>query len=140
MRSAWSVSPQTAAKDMSTVKAFFEFCLANEWLQRNPARLVKNPAGVMLPTGAMNRNCRFQMKSCEKCTMPARTKYGKQEVKWLRTIRHQRVSGEYVRYNFKWSGQDIADFISLSVYTGLRISDACKFHIDRMRPTGEIQR
>src|SRR5665213_3529889 len=42
MRSAWSVSPQTAAKNMSTVKAFFEYCVANEWLPRNPARLVKN--------------------------------------------------------------------------------------------------
>jgi hypothetical protein len=42
MRSSWEVAPQTAAKDMSTVKAFFEFCLANEWIPRNPARLVKN--------------------------------------------------------------------------------------------------
>lgn len=44
-RTSWSVSPQTAAKNMSTVKAFFEFCLANEWIKRNPARLVKNPRG-----------------------------------------------------------------------------------------------
>src|SRR5205823_10508068 len=33
MRSSWEVAPQTAAKNMSTVKAFFEFCLANEWIQ-----------------------------------------------------------------------------------------------------------
>jgi hypothetical protein len=39
---------------------------------------------------------------------------------------------------FKWTGQDIADFISVSVYTGLRISDVSTFHIDRMQPTGEI--
>jgi site-specific recombinase XerD len=42
MRASWSVSSQTAAKNMSTVKALFEFCVANEWLPRNPARLVKN--------------------------------------------------------------------------------------------------
>ena len=44
-RAIWTVSPQTAAKNMSTVKSFFEFCLSNEWIARNPARLVKNPAG-----------------------------------------------------------------------------------------------
>jgi hypothetical protein len=43
------------------------------------------------------------------------------------------------RYNQKWTGQDVADFISVSVYTGLRISDVSTFHIDRLQPTGEIQ-
>ena len=42
MRASWSVSPQTAAKNMSTIKSFFEFCLSNEWRLRNPARLVRN--------------------------------------------------------------------------------------------------
>ena len=42
-----------------------------------------------------------------------------------------------VNYKYKWTGQDLADFISVSVYTGLRISDVCTFHIDRLRPTGE---
>lgn len=44
-RSSWQVSPTTAAKNMSTVKSFFEFALSNEWIARNPARLVKNPRG-----------------------------------------------------------------------------------------------
>jgi hypothetical protein len=44
-RSSWPVSPQTAVKKMSTVKTFFEFCVSNEWIARNPARLVKNPRG-----------------------------------------------------------------------------------------------
>jgi integrase len=39
----------------------------------------------------------------------------------------------------KWTGQDIADFISLSIYTGLRISDVALFHIDRMNKNGEIR-
>ena len=30
MRTVWHVSPQTAAKNMSTIKAFFEFGLANK--------------------------------------------------------------------------------------------------------------
>ena len=44
-RASWSVSPQTAAKNMSTVKSFFEFCVSNEWIPKNPAKLVKNQRG-----------------------------------------------------------------------------------------------
>jgi len=43
-----------------------------------------------------------------------------------------------MRYNHKWSGQDLGDFISVSVYTGLRVSVVSTFQIDRMRPSGEI--
>jgi integrase len=39
----------------------------------------------------------------------------------------------------KWTGDDVADFISLSIYTGLRISDVALFHIDRMQRSGEIR-
>jgi len=42
-RQSWNVSPATGAKNMSVVKTFFEFALSNEWITRNPARLVKNP-------------------------------------------------------------------------------------------------
>jgi site-specific recombinase XerD len=45
MRTGWSVAPQTAAKNMSTVKAFFEYCVANDWIEKSPARLVKNQRG-----------------------------------------------------------------------------------------------
>lgn len=31
----------------------------------------------------------------------------------------------------------MSDFISISVYTGLRISDVCTFHIDRLEQNGE---
>lgn len=36
-----------------------------------------------------------------------------------------------------WTGEDLADFISVSVYTGLRISDVAMFHIDRLLRNGE---
>ena len=39
----------------------------------------------------------------------------------------------------KWTGDDVADFISLSIYTGLRISDVALFQIDRMNASGEIR-
>jgi hypothetical protein len=39
----------------------------------------------------------------------------------------------------KWPGEDVADFISLSTYTGLRISDVALFQIDRLSKNGEIR-
>ena len=39
-RSSWKISPQTAARRMAMLKAFFEICVANEWRERNPARLI----------------------------------------------------------------------------------------------------
>ena len=137
-RSSWSVKPQTAAKNMSTVKAFFEFCLSNEWIPRNPARLVKNPRGRDAADRRNEQKLPFSDDELRKMYDACETKYGKQEIKWSRVIHHQRVEGQYARYNHKWTGQDLADFISVSVYTGLRISDVTTFHIDRMQPTGEI--
>jgi len=42
------------------------------------------------------------------------------------------------RYNRKWTGQDLADFISVSVYTGFEFRDVSTFHADRLQRTGEI--
>lgn len=137
-RSSWSVSPQTAAKNMSTVKAFFEFCLSNEWIARNPARLVRKQRGREAADRRGEQKLPFSDEELRKMYEACETKYGKQEIKWSRMIHHQRISGEYVRYNYKWTGQDLADFISVSVYTGLRISDVSTFHIDRMQSSGEI--
>lgn len=138
-RSSLSVSPQTAVKNMSIVKAFFEFCLSNEWIPRNPARLVKNQRGRDAADRRSEQKLPFSDEELRKMYDACETKYGRQEIKWSRVIHHRRVEGEYARYNQKWTGQDIADFISVSVYTGLRISDVSTFHIDRLQPSGEIQ-
>jgi integrase len=137
-RSSWSVSPQTAAKNMSSVKAFFEFCLSNEWIARNPGRLVKNQRGRDAADRRTEQKLPFSDEELRRMYEACDTKYGKQEIKWSRVIHDRRIEGEYARYNYKWKGQDLADFISVSVYTGLRISDVSTFHIDRMQPTGEI--
>jgi integrase len=138
-RSSWLVSPQTAAKNMSIVKAFFEFCLSNEWTLRNPARLVKNRRGRDAADRRSEQKLPFSDEELRRMYEACETRYGKQEIKWSRVIHHRRVEGQYARYNQKWTGQDVADFISVSVYTGLRISDVSTFHIDRLQPTGEMQ-
>jgi site-specific recombinase XerD len=138
MRLSWDVAPQTAAKNMSTVKAFFEFCLANEWIARNPARLVKNRRTRDSADRRNEQKLPFSDEELKRMYEACETKYGKQEIKWSRVIHSRRVEGQYARYGSKWNGQDLADFISVSVYTGLRISDVTTFHVDRMQPSGEI--
>jgi integrase len=118
-RASWQVAPNTATKNMTILKSFFEFAVSNEWLDRNPARLVKelrsrNERHSKERVPFSDQELARMFEACE-------TKYGRTEDD----------------YRYRWSGQDIADFISISVYTGLRISDVCTFHIDRLLPSGE---
>jgi integrase len=116
-RSTWPVSPATAVRRMAMLKPFFEYCVSNKWIASNPARAVKNPK----TRGMKHSEQKFPFTDEElKRTYDACPRYGQ-------TYRH------------KWKGEDLADFISLSIYTGLRISDVALFHIDRLRPdSGEI--
>jgi integrase len=116
-RSTWKVSPQTAVRRMAMLKPFFEYCASNKWMQSNPARAIKKPRGREMTHSEQ----KLPFTDDEIAGMyDACSEYGK-------TYRH------------KWDGEDMADFISLSIYTGLRISDVALFHIDRMQPNGEIR-
>jgi integrase/recombinase XerD len=118
-RSSWNVSPQTAPRRMSMVRAFFEYCHANEWMDRNPARLVKNPRSRDASDRRGEQKLPFSDDEIKRM-YEACPKYGTEQ-------------------RYRWKGHDLADFISLSLYTGLRISDVAQFHIDRMQAdTGEI--
>jgi site-specific recombinase XerD len=99
-RSSWLVSPQTAAKNMSIVKAFFEFCLSNEWTPRNPARLVKNRRGRDAADRRSEQKLPFSDEELRRMYEACETRYGKQEIKWSRVIHHRRIEGQYARYNF----------------------------------------
>lgn len=138
-RQSWEVKPVTASKNMSVVKAFFEFALSNEWISRNPARLVKNPRGRSNTDSRSSERVPFSDEELRRMFEACETTYGKKTVRWSRKVHHHLAQPtETVNYKYKRTGQDLADFISVSVYTGLRISDICTFHIDRLLPTGEI--
>lgn len=138
-RSSWPVSPRTAARSMSLVKNFFEYCHSNEWMPRNPARMVKNPRGRDTADLRNEQKLPFTDAELRRMYEACETRYGKQEIAWTRVTGDRRIEISYTRQNRIWTGQDVADFISVSVYTGLRISDVCLFHIDRMQPDGAIR-
>jgi integrase len=113
-RTSWAINPRTGARRMAMLKPFFEYCVSNEWIIRNPARAVKNPKGRDIDRAEQ----RLPFTDDElKRMYDACPKYG-------HTPKH------------KWTGEDVADFISLSIYTGLRISDVALFQIDRMNASG----
>jgi integrase len=117
-RSSWNVSARTAPRRMSMVRSFFEYCHSNEWIDRNPARMVKNPKTRDSGDGRNEQKLPFTDEEIKRM-YDACPKYG-------------------TDYHYKWTGDDLADFISLSIYTGLRISDVALFQADRMQPTGEL--
>ncbi len=105
------------------VEAFFEFRLSNEWTPRNPARMVKNPRSRDTADLRNERKSPFTDAELRRMYEACETRYGKRDVSWTRVTGDRRTDISYVRYNHVWTGQDVADLISVSVYTGLRISD-----------------
>jgi integrase len=120
---------------MTIVKSFFEFALSNEWLARNPARRVREVRGKV--TDNAKERTPFSDDEIKRMFEACATLYGKTPIRWARKSHHHPANGETVNYRYRWNGQDIADFIAVSTYTGLRISDVSTFHIDRLRESGE---
>jgi integrase len=137
-RDTWKVSVPTANRDMSVVRAFFDFCLSNEWLDRNPSKHVKNPRGKASADGSGEQKLPFTDDELRRMYDICETRYGKMEIKWDRGTHSQSAEGLVNSYRYSWTGRDLTDFISVSVYTGLRISDVATFHINRLRPNGEV--
>jgi site-specific recombinase XerD len=141
-RTSWGVSPLTAAKNMSTIRSFFDFCMVNYRgiFTVNPAKLVKNPK-----TRETDRRKEQKLPFSDeelKRMYAMCDRWGTHEIRCYPKKKNGRVvesEVHYRQYARKWTGQDLADFISVSVYTGLAISDVSTFHIDRMLETGEIQ-
>ncbi|MFN0167202.1 MAG: tyrosine-type recombinase/integrase [Bryobacteraceae bacterium] len=136
-RGTWGVKPRTANKDMSTIRAFFGFAVANEWITRNPADLVKNPRGRTASDRRNEQKYPFDDDELQRM-LNACPQYGKTAIRWDRLNHGRPAVGQTVNYRYSWTGEDLADFIQLSAYTGLRISDIATFHIDRLQDSGEV--
>jgi integrase/recombinase XerD len=42
-RASWRLSPRTATKQLERLRAFFRFCVENDWITKNPAKAIKAP-------------------------------------------------------------------------------------------------
>lgn len=134
-RTNWRVAANTAANNMVIVKSFFQYCFGNGWIPDSPAKLVKDVrtkhtenAKERIPFS--DEEIRRMFEACE-------AQYGKKPIRWSREAHGRPAFGQTANYKYKWNGEDLADFISVSIYTGLRISDVCTFRSDRLVETGE---
>ncbi len=134
-RTSWGVAPNTATKYMEIVKSFFSFAVANKWISESPGKHVKGVRGK----AAVNQKERtpFTDEELKRMFEACEHRYGKTPIKWSRNVHHRPAQNEIANYRYIWTGEDLADFISVSVYTGLRISDVAMFHIDRLLKNGE---
>lgn len=118
-RDSWNVSPGTAKAKLSWTKTFFTYCVSNDWLEQSPGLKIKRPRTRADKEG--RERIPFSDEELDRMFAACRHKYD---------LKKTRI--------WRWFGADLADFISISVYTGLRISDVAQFNIERLKEGGEI--
>jgi len=102
---SWKDGIRARAKKLERLKAFVRFCIKRKWLAENVVEDLQAPEGSSIPnpkTPFTDEDIKRLYSACD-------------QIK--RTPRRD------------WDGDDIKDFIDLSLYTGLRISDVVMFNI-----------
>jgi len=50
LRESWKLSSVTMGKRLELLRAFFSFCVNSEWIEKNPAKMVRAPQANQVPT------------------------------------------------------------------------------------------
>jgi integrase len=109
---SWKDGIRAKAKKLERLKAFIKFCLKREWLAKDITDDLQAPEGssVTVPKSPFtDEELERLYAACDK-------------------IGPQLKQGPGHR---TWGGEDVKDFIFLSIYTGLRISDVTTFDISK---------
>jgi integrase len=117
------------------INAFFRYSEGKKWIAHNPAKM---------PVEIHNRKTKAAKKgkprhaftnSCLERMYAACYEYDQYTVSHTGEIKPRNGAPNHRT----WNGEDLLDFILLSVYTGLRISDIVLFHISRLRGQNEVE-
>lgn len=112
---SWKLGPRARAKRLTTLRAFFRFCVNRRWIPESPVS-----ADIKAPVGSSKAKNKAPftddelhriIKACDQV-----------KVEW------KNETGTGV-----WTGEDLKDLVWLMVYTGFRISDATFFNISRLQ-------
>jgi integrase len=107
---SWKDEKRSRAKKLERLKSFIKFCLKRKWLAEDIAEDLRAAAGSSIPPNKMpftDEELDRIYKACD-------------------TIGGPKPPGPGYR---PWGGEDVKDFVMLSIYTGLRISDVSTFNI-----------
>jgi site-specific recombinase XerD len=106
---SWRDGTRARAKKLERLKAFIRFCLKREWIIKDIVDDLEAPEGSSAPANKSPFTDEEMDRIYGVCDNIGPPKKGP----------GQRP----------WTGQDVKDFVDLSIYTGLRISDAATFNI-----------
>jgi integrase len=107
---SWKDGKRAKAKKLERLKSFVKFCINREWIAKDITRDLKAPEGSSIPankTPFTDQELERIYAACDTIGAPTKPGPGHRP----------------------WSGEDAKDFIYLSIYTGLRISDVSTFNI-----------
>jgi integrase len=109
---SWTDGIRSRAKKLERLKSFIQFCKKRNWLTEDIPEDLEPPHGasVITPkTPFTDEELQRIYSTCDRIDPPTKPGPG------FRT----------------WSGEEAKDFILLSIYTGLRISDVATFDISK---------
>jgi len=108
---SWTDGKCAKAKKLDRLKSFVKFCLKRKWLTEDITEDLSAPQGSSVPANKMPFTDAELARIYEACDQ----------------IGGPKPPGPGCR---PWGGEDVRDFVLLSVYTGLRISDVSTFNIE----------
>jgi integrase len=112
---AWNDGVRSKGKKLERLQGFFKFCVKRKMITENPAEDLEPPVGA----GSAANKTPFTDAEMQRM-YAACQKLGR--VEWK--------NGSHAG---GWSGDDVETFILLEYYTGLRISDASTFDMERLK-------
>jgi site-specific recombinase XerD len=107
---SWKDGKRAGAKKLERLKGFVKFCLKRKWLTEDITEDLQAQEGSSIPANKMpftDAEMDRIYAACDSLGGPTAQGPGHRN----------------------WSGEDVKDFIMLSIYTGLRISDVATFDI-----------
>ena len=107
---SWKDAKRAKAKKLERLKAFVKFCINREWMAKDITKDLKAPEGSSIPANKApftDDELDRIYAACDAIGAPIRPGPGHRP----------------------WGGEDVKDFVYLSIYTGLRISDVSTFSI-----------
>ncbi|MGE3956455.1 MAG: tyrosine-type recombinase/integrase [Vicinamibacterales bacterium] len=110
----WKLGPRAKGKRLTTLRAFFRFCVNRKWIPESPVS-----SDIKAPVGSSRAANKAPFTDDEINRLIAACDTVK--VEW----KNETGTGE-------WTGEDLKDLIWLMLYTGFRISDATLFSIKRL--------
>lgn len=108
---SWKDGKRAKAKKLERLKSFIRFCMKRDWLCTDITEDLQAPEGSSIPANKTPFTDAEMVRIYAACD----------------ALGHPTSPGPGYRH---WSGEDVKDFVMLSVYTGLRISDIATFNVD----------